>query len=352
MPYKIYIFSLIFAFLGGTLAQLLHFPIPWLLGSLLMTALLKINGVSISCPVYAKNIGLTILGLALGLYFTPEMLKLIADNAFGLLIGLLFSIFLGIFSSIILYYWGRVDFETAWFASAVGGASEMSNLAEKHHAQVDKVASAHSIRILIVVLFVPFFYKTMGWTGFEDVVLTSNKNVHLGGIIFLATLAWIAVKIFERFKLPNPWTLAPIFVSLLLTANNFHLSSIPPSLLALSQVLLGWSLGNKFKPGFFKTAPYFLRALVVSIICALLLTFVVADYLTRYTAFSFATLYLGLAPGGVAEMTLTAKDLHLNVPLVTAFHLVRMLGIIMTVGIFYQIIKKLKLYYDERSKGH
>ena len=36
-----------------------------------------------------------------------------------------------------------------------------------------------------------------------------------------------------------------------------------------------------------------------------------------------ATLVLGMAPGGIAEMCVTAKVLQLGVPLVTAFHVTR-----------------------------
>jgi hypothetical protein len=36
-----------------------------------------------------------------------------------------------------------------------------------------------------------------------------------------------------------------------------------------------------------------------------------------------ATLVLGMAPGGIAEMCITAKVLQLGVPLITAFHVTR-----------------------------
>ena len=39
---------------------------------------------------------------------------------------------------------------TAYFASAIGGASEMTLLAERERARTDLVASAHSLRILMV----------------------------------------------------------------------------------------------------------------------------------------------------------------------------------------------------------
>ena len=48
-----------------------------------------------------------------------------------------------------------------------------------------------------------------------------------------------------------------------------------------------------------------------------------------------ATLVLGTAPGGMAEMTITAKVLQLGVPIVTAFQVSRLVAILMLVGPIY-----------------
>ena len=175
--YLKYALSLAVAFLGAHLAEWLHLPLPWLLGPLFITAFLKINHAPIECHHSARNIGLSILGLTLGLYFTPQMIQLIAMQWPLLLGGLLFALFLGAIGSAILYRWGNVDFKTAWFASAIGGANEMSNLAEHYQARVDKVASAHTLRILMVVVIVPFFYQFMGWHGLDHSTLHRHGKV-------------------------------------------------------------------------------------------------------------------------------------------------------------------------------
>ena len=41
------------------------------------------------------------------------------------------------------------------------------------------------------------------------------------------------------------------------------------------------------------------------------------------------TLILGTAPGGIAEMCITAKVLQLGVPLVTAFHVTRVVALLL-----------------------
>jgi uncharacterized membrane protein AbrB (regulator of aidB expression) len=44
---------------------------------------------------------------------------------------------------------------------------------------------------------------------------------------------------------------------------------------------------------------------------------------------------IATTPGGIGEMALTAKALQLGVPIVTAFHAIRMAAVVLTAGIIY-----------------
>ena len=71
-----------------------------------------------------------------------------------------------------------MDFKTAWFSSAIGGASEMANLAER--ARIDRVATAHSVRVLLVVVTVPFIFQGWGVAGLDPTV-PGPRVVHWPG---------------------------------------------------------------------------------------------------------------------------------------------------------------------------
>jgi uncharacterized membrane protein AbrB (regulator of aidB expression) len=49
-----------------------------------------------------------------------------------------------------------------------------------------------------------------------------------------------------------------------------------------------------------------------------------------------ATMVLGTAPGGIAEMAITAKVLQLGVPVVTAFQVCRLVAVLMLVEPLYR----------------
>lgn len=335
-----YFKGLFVALCGALLARYLNLPIPWLLGSLLLTALFNLNGVRVAAPAWGRKFGLTIIGISLGLFVTPQMLGLIVQHAWLLAASSLFAIALGVMGTFWVYRFGGVDFTTAWFASAVGGASEMANIAQQHCADVGKVVSAHSLRVLMVVSIVPFFYQFVGWHGADDTQIIRAEAFHWDGLIVLLALAYATARFFEWRKWSNPWTFGPLLSASVLTALGIHLSVLPDFASPLGQLMIGWALGNKFAPGFFRTAPRFLSVVALSVLMSLFLAALVTILLTRYSEIAVATLGLGLAPGGVAEMTITAKVLQLGVPLVTAFHIVRMVSVVGSATLLHDWIKK------------
>jgi uncharacterized protein len=51
---------------------------------------------------------------------------------------------------------------------------------------------------------------------------------------------------------------------------------------------------------------------------------------------------LATSPGGIAEMTLTAKNLKLGVPVVTVFHVMRMVAMVLAIGPIYRLVGRLR----------
>lgn len=336
-----------FAALAGALtAEALKLPIPWLLGSLLATAVLSLNNVPVKAPSFCRKAGLAVIGTSLGLYFTPQMAGVLLAHWPLLVFGMVFSIVLGIIGSILVYRYAGVDFTTAWYASAMGGASEMANMADQQGAQVAKVVSAHSLRVLMIVTIVPFFYQYMGYHHTDSSGLSQNTAVHWGGLALLFACSFAAARLFEWRKWSNPWTFGPLLAATLLTLAGIHLSAVPVSVSHIGQLFIGWALGNRFAPGFFRSAPRLLGVVAVSVSLSLALTAAATYLLAQISTIPLPTLGLGLSPGGVAEMTITAKVLQLGVPIVTAFHVSRMVAVVGTAGI---LCHKLRSRFEKKQ---
>ena len=75
--------------------------------------------------------------------------------------GALFALALGYLSGFVLARMARIDRTTAVFASVPGGAAEMSVLGERFGARVDEVAAAQSLRMMLVVVVIPWIFALL-----------------------------------------------------------------------------------------------------------------------------------------------------------------------------------------------
>ena len=62
--------------------------------------------------------------------------------------------------------------------------------------------------------------------------------------------------------------------------------------------------------------------------------------LARLGGLAIPTMVRATAPGGIAEMCITGKVLHLGVPLVTAAHVTRVLILVTTTGPVFRLAKR------------
>ncbi len=320
------------ATLAGALAARLQLPLPWMIGPLLGTALAGIAGVRPAASPRLRNAGQWIIGVALGLYFTPEVAARIAALAPAIMLGVVWALGLGwAFHRWLAWTHPGEARATTWFAAAIGGASEMAVLAERAGARVDRVAAAHSLRVLIVVVTIPF---AMQWTGARgaDPVPPALHAVHAGGLLALVALTLAGVALMWRLRLPNPFVLGALAVTSALTLSGVELSGLPPGAASAGQLFIGMALGARFTPEFARAAPRWLVAVGAGTVGMLALSAAFAWALAQGFTLHPATAVLATSPGGIAEMAITAKVLELGVPTVTAFHVVRYVAVLMLTG--------------------
>ncbi len=333
---------------AGAVFSYLRTPIPWMLGPLVTIAFLRVAGVQVGAPPGGRQIGQWIIGTSLGLYFTPHVVREVAGWWWLLAVGAVFAIGLGYGGGVLLARLAGVDRTTGVFASVPGGAAEMSVLGERFGARVDRVAAAQSLRILIVVLIVPFAYAGLGLHG-ADAYVPGATRFDLAGytVLMAATLAGSFIA--QRLDVPNAFVLGSLAVAIPLTALSIDLSATPTVASNAGQCLLGCALGARFEPDFLAGAHRFVAAVTASVLAAIALSAGAALLLAMLTGLHPATVVLGMAPGGIAEMCITAKVLQLGVPLVTAFHVTRVVALLLlTAPLFAQA----RAFRRRRQRGN
>lgn len=332
--------GLAIAFVGAWLAVWIELPLPWLLGPLLITLLIGSFSISNPCHPRWRMMGQVIIGMVLGLYFSPALMNALSIYWMFIVFGILWSMMLSLALASLQYKVNQLDWATAWFASAIGSASEMVNIAEKHQAQVDKVTASHSLRIVILVVLVPIFmglYFDVTWSVPTQPVL----KISVFSTVLLFVIALVVAKLFDALNVLNAWILGPLFLVGILSYFELLNQSFPAWFIAFGQLCIGWSLGSKFPFSFLKNNQKFLFFTLLFNFIALLLSIFLVISLVQFVSVDAKVLLLGLSPGGIAEMSLMAKVLGLSVPIIVAFQLSRLIFVILTTRFFYRLSKKL-----------
>lgn len=341
--------ALAVALAAGTLCAWLRVPLPWMIGPMVATAAARIGGWHIVGPRGGRQAGQWIIGTALGLYFTPPVAARVGGIVWLLVVGALFAIALGYACGFLLSRLAGTDRTTAIFASVPGGAAEMAVLGERFGARVDQVAAAQSLRILMVILIVPSVFTGLRLHG-ADPFAAGASVVHWPVLLALLCATAAVGLILQRLGVPNGFVLGALAVVIPLTASGIDSSAMPRLVLNGAQLLLGCALGSRFNRGFIARAPHFVGAVLLTVAVALLLSAAFAIALAWLTGIHPATLVLATAPGGIAEMAITAQVLDLGVPVVTAFHVARVILLLTCTAPLFAWLRR-RQRRDETSSG-
>lgn len=311
-------------------------PLPWMIGPMLAMAICNAAGAGLRAPGRGREVGQVVIGTALGLYFTPAVAREVASLWHILVAAAALAIGIGALCGWLLSRLSGIDRSTAFFASIPGGATEMAVLAERFGARVDLVAFAQSLRILLVVVVIPFAMTFSGVHG-ADLHVAAAVRFDGFGLVQLLGLTLAGGAALRALRVPNPFMFGPLLVSSLLAMLDVTLTSIPAGLSNAGQLLLGCALGARFGRRSLGGLPLLAGAVVASVAAAMLFSTAFAFAISLSTGVSFPTMVLAVAPGGIAEMCITAKVLQLGVPLVTAAHVVRVVVLVSATGPVYRL---------------
>lgn len=354
--------------LGGFLLSLTGLPIGWMIGTLLIATSLSIfrpkflqltpkqNGI----PKYWLYIGQCILGIELGQKVNSSVLSIFLENWLSITIMLLLSIILSLFSGILLWKFSNLDMLTSFFATTPGGLSAIPGISEEVGANTGVVSIIQAMRVFLVILTMPviisIFYGKAG--GVENSLVTAGlSKFDIGQIpvtILFVFIALIGYYIGKFLKFPAPWligsmaSIAAIKFSSIGLIGGDVVAWWPHSLMIVSQIFIGASIGSRFHKHMF-IGLY--RTLLVSFSCTLGLiafVFVCAYVISVITDITFLTASLAFAPGGIAEMTTTALVLKGDATFVAAVQVLRIVTVCITLPPFFRFLT----YIESRKKSH
>jgi membrane AbrB-like protein len=308
---------------AGWLFSQIGLPLPWMIGPLVLSASLYLSGrITVQVPVRTRPFGQMVIAAQVGLAFTPAALAALLSYA-PLLVGaaLVTAAFAGAVAFLTARM-GGLPLAQAFLATFPTSPVEAAVIAGRFGWDPAPIVLTQTMRIAAVVILVPLFvYAVDGWPGAADLVRGGAFDPWGNG--FLAGLALAGALLFRTLGLSNPYFLGPLAFSAAAAAAGLDPVAFPPLVLSAAQVVLGIWLGSTFRRDLLLGGRRLLGTLMINTLALLLVISACAIALAAMTGLDWEVLVLGMAPGGVTEMALTAKFLGVDLAMVTALQLTR-----------------------------
>lgn len=311
----------VIAFSGAQLFRLLTLPVPWLLGPLFAMVIFQfLYKGALHWPVQFRDVGLIVSGLAIGQQFDLALF-----NQLGILLLYMFLLNIGVVIGAIgiaflLSKWLKLSLKTMILSTLPGGIAQIVTFAEEEKdIDVPVVTYFHVIRILLVVLLVPFIVAS---EAVQKPVITEPITI---GLLVMIIFAWGCAILAKKIRFPTATFIVPILLMILFNFGSMNVPTVPTILMNLAQLCVGTHIGLGIKPHMLKLPFRQVMAGLLSSLGLLGLTYGTTYLLMVFLDYSFATGFLSTAPGGLDQMVLLAEAIGADVSAVTVFQIFRLL---------------------------
>jgi uncharacterized protein len=345
-------YTILIAVIGGFLFSLVNIPLPWLLGPLFLVMLANIRfDYQLNVPSGFKNTGLLLLSYVLGTSFTMDTVLQVVDHLPLMLTITIMTVLFSILMAVVISFVGKLNVKDAILGSIPGGLSNMVALSEEiEGTNMTTVTTFQLVRLLSVITIVPILAAVIADGSANNIVVMLQNDVieprlnelidSLIYIIFIPLVTWLSIKI----KLPTAIIIGPIISTAVLVILGFEAPNLPTLILNLAQLLVGAHIGLLMVLKGSNNLKLVLMMSLLLSLCTIGFSLFIGYIMPNLMDVSILTGLLGAAPGGVAEMGVTAAQLHANVSIVTAYQLFRLFFILLIIPfILRMLLKKLPI---------
>jgi uncharacterized protein len=323
-----FIETIVIGLLGSLLFHLLHAPLPWMLGPLTGVTIWHFStGRTLYWPTPLRNIALLLIGYMLGSSFTQRTVHEITQHFPYIIAVTLSTVFGSLLLGLIIVKKTNIKLIDGLFGSVPGGLSQVAILSEEtKEIDTGTIVFMQTIRVILVILLIPFL--TMYFIKPEASMNSPATEVGKEAVAYpslfgLLLLAMIGAFLGKKLKLPAAFLTGPLLIIALFSVTAVEVPALPPFFILISQYFLGIYLGLYLKK---EMRSNIRRIGFYSIFTSILLvffSFLLAILLTKITSINLATAFLSTAPGGLAEMGVTATIVDADLAMISGYQLFR-----------------------------
>lgn len=321
---KSYLITAALGVISAYIFQLLHIPMPWLLGPLLTILALKLTTqLPLKWNKHFRNFGLVIAGYSIGHSFTLETLADIRVYFPVMIILNILYIILFIFISWVIAKRVKVDQLTALTSCVPGGMTQIVAYAEEQGSKnITMITFYQVLRVICIIGFVPLLVVGSSSSS------TSVSDAHYTfPFLLFFVLSYIAGFIAMKIKIPTGYMLGPVFLFMGLQLAKIQVPEIPVSALHVAQIVMGIYIGLLLNKENLHLSKKLIFYAFVSSFLYIASAFCLALLMMQFYPLDFKTSFLSIVPGGLDQMGIISASVHADSTLVTAFQLFRVLVI-------------------------
>ncbi|MGO1120767.1 AbrB family transcriptional regulator [Rhodovibrionaceae bacterium A322] len=336
--------ALVLGALGGYMAFLLRIPLPWMIGSMLVTTVAALSGAPIAQAPPLRTAMIIVLGVMLGSGFTPEILDSLDRWSISLAAVALYIL---VSTGLGYLYFTRLcrhDPVTSYFSAAPGGLSEMIAVGSEMGGDGRVISLMHTLRILLVVMTLPLALRWLNDLNAADQPLPGPDLSSVGLLDMAALVACGVVGYFaaRALRVPAAAVVGPMVVSATVHLMGLTDAKPPFEIVAAAQVAVGAAIGARFSGTALSLVLKSLKQAVGATVILLAITLIFSLALSFLIDEQLEALILAFAPGGLAEMSLIAIALQADAAFVATHHIVRIFLIVILAPLTFKLLASRK----------
>ena len=340
---KKFIIVIIISIPSALLADLFNIPLAWMIGPMIAVSIAALNGFKIFMPKLALSSILIILGLHIGNYIDQNLLNQMVNWIWTTIIMLGYIIVSILIVSKYLQKFSGYKEKTSIFSAAPGALGPLMILAEYEKSDLSQVATAHLIRLIIIITIFPFIIVNLSTSDSLELQKFDYMSQNHWDLVLLIIASLIFIFFFDKAKVPAALLSGTLVASGVLQIFDIASYKLPDASINFCLLILGASVGCRFANKTVKEVANNSFHGLVATILLVLLGLIAAFIATFFVDNNFLTLILSFCPGGIYEVAVIAIAYDLEPDFVAFHHIIRLLFILFIVPMILRLIEKTKI---------
>lgn len=331
--------TLLISLLGVLFMRWAELPLPWLLGPMLGCLIASLAGLKLIGLPFASNLMRTVLGVAVGASFSPEVVARLGDTVLSLAFVPFFIFTIGAVGYPYFRNFCGFDKATSFYAAMPGGLQDMLIFGQEAGGSARILSLVHATRVLVIVATLPLILSL----GFEQDLSNPPgipaQDLPISEGLIMIVVAIAGWRIAKWLGLFGASILGPLILALIASLTGVITHRPPAEAITAAQFFIGLGVGVNY-------VGITARELRYVVLAALGYTILIGGIAV---IFGGIVILAGLAPavegmlafspGGQAEMAVLAIVAGVDVAFVVTHHLLRIVLVIIGAPLAFRFLR-------------